>query len=92
MDTRFFQHPEKRNQLFGLKRRLSTAESDASFFPEERLLADSHAQNLFGRSFFTFSLGIYRVRVGTIQAAEITSLQENYQADTRSVVCTQRFV
>ena len=89
MDTRLFQHLQQRNQLPGLKGRLSATERDSSFLAEKRLLADGHPENLFRCCLLALSFGIDGIGVGAVQATEIAALQKDNQADTRSVVSAQ---
>ena len=91
MDAVRLQLLEKRNQRFCLQGRLTAGESNTSFLPEECLLADSHLQNLF-RSGGSASFYINRIRIGTIQTTERTSLQENDEPETRPVECSHTFV
>ena len=83
---------EKGNQGFGLHGGFSAAEGDASFLTEERLLADSHFQYLRRPCLFAFAHGVYGVGVGTIEAAEGTSLQKDDEPETRPVECSHTFV
>lgn len=71
-----------------MKSRLSAGKGDTSLFTEESFLTDGHA-NYFLRVGCCPSFGFNCVRIGTIEATEVTPLKENDGPGLRLVVFLQ---
>lgn len=81
----------KGDKGFRLDCGLATGKCDPAAFPEKRLLADCHAENLL-RVGFLAAFVRDGVRIGTIQAPERAALQKNDEPESRPIVSPHRFV
>jgi hypothetical protein len=85
MNTQFLQTLYHWHQFLGLEGRFASAKGYATLLAEERALTHGHACNLVYRGFLAFSLGVDGIGIGTIEASEVASLQEDYKAKTGPV-------
>ena len=85
MNAQFLQTLYNRNQFLGLESRFASAKGYTTLLSEERTLTHGHTGNVVYRSFLAFALGVDGIGIGTIEASEVTSLQENYKAKPRAI-------
>ena len=92
VDAGLLQFPKQGDERLGLHRGLATRKRDAAALAEEGFHADSLLQDVGRVGQLAFADRFNRIGVGAIEAAEGAALQENHEAQARSVEGAHRFV